>query len=117
MTSEDQTLLYKAAADPKGQIALKRSRCGEWHADRDQLDGLARCGHLLSLGERMGPHLGGTFAVWQITPAGRPLADRGGAAAGARRERHRRPVPWLQPASLRSATGRRASSFASTAAF
>jgi hypothetical protein len=45
MTSEDQTLLYKAAADPNGQIALKRSRCGEWHADRDRLDVLARCGH------------------------------------------------------------------------
>ena len=41
MTSEDQTLLYKAAADPNGQIALKRSRCGEWHADRDRLDVLA----------------------------------------------------------------------------
>src|SRR3954451_25469444 len=74
MTSEDQTLLYKAAADPNGQIALKRSRCGEWHADRDRLDVLARCGHLLSLGERMGPHLGGTFALWQITPVGRALA-------------------------------------------
>src|SRR3954464_1479456 len=80
MTSEDQTLLYKAAADPNGQIALKRSRCGEWHADRDRLDVLARCGHLLSLGERMGPHLGGTFALWQITPVGRALADDAGSA-------------------------------------
>jgi hypothetical protein len=80
MTSEDRTLLYKAAADPNGQIALKRSRCGEWHADRDRLDVLARCGHLLSLGERMGPHLGGTFALWQITPVGRALADDAGSA-------------------------------------
>jgi len=80
MTSEDRTLLYKAAADPNGQIALKRSRCGEWHADRDRLDVLARCGHLLSLGERMGPHLGGTFALWQITPVGRALAEQAGSA-------------------------------------
>ena len=35
--SQDRTSL-KASADPNGQIALKRSRCGEWHADRDSLD-------------------------------------------------------------------------------
>ena len=80
MISEERTLLHKAAADPKGQIAIKRSRCGEWHADRGRLDVLARCGHLLPLGERTGPHLGGTFAVWQITPVGRALAERGGSA-------------------------------------
>src|SRR3954463_11621460 len=81
MTSEKRTLLHKAAADPTGQIALKRSRCGAWHADRDRLNVLARCGHLLALGERMGPHLGGTYAVWQITPIGRALADEAGSAA------------------------------------
>ena len=47
MTSEERGLLHKAAVDPNGQIALKRSRCGAWHADRDRLDVLARCGHLL----------------------------------------------------------------------
>ena len=80
MTSEEQSLLHKAAADPKGQIAIKHSRSGERHPDWDQLDGLARCGHLLSLGEKMGPHLGGTFAVWQITSAGRALAEGAGTA-------------------------------------
>ena len=80
MTAEDQSLLRKAVADPKGQIAIKRTRRGAWHPDRDRLDGLARCGHLLSLGERMGPHLRGTFAVWQITPVGRALAERAGSA-------------------------------------
>ncbi len=79
MTSEEQTLLRKAAADPYGQIALKRRRCGEWHADRDRLAALTSHGHLLSLGERMGPHLGGTFALWQITPAGRAIADDAGS--------------------------------------
>jgi len=80
MTSEERTLLHKAAADPNGQIALKRRRRGEWHADRDRLHVLARCGHLLSLGERMGPHIGGTFAVRQITPAGRAIAERASSA-------------------------------------
>jgi len=79
MTSEEQNLLRKAVADPKGQIAIKRTRRGAWHPDRDWLDGLARGGHLLPLGERMGPHLGGTFALWQITPAGRAIADGAGA--------------------------------------
>jgi hypothetical protein len=79
MTSEEQNLLRKAVADPKGQIAIKRTRRGAWHPDRDWLDRLARCGHLLPLGERMGPHLGGTFALWQITPAGRAIADGAGA--------------------------------------
>jgi len=78
MTSEERTLLHKAATDPTGQIALKRSRCGAWHADRDRLDVLARCGHLLALGERMGPHRGGTVAVWQITPVRRALDDDAG---------------------------------------
>ena len=80
MTSDEQNLLHKAAADPKGQIAIKHDRRGAWHPDRDRLDGLARCGHLLSLGEKMGPHLGGTFAVWQVTPAGRAFAEQASAA-------------------------------------
>ena len=80
MTFEERTLLHKAAADPNGQIAIKRSRRGVWHPDRDRLAALTRYGHLLSLGERMGPHLGGTFAVWQITSAGRAFAERAGSA-------------------------------------
>ena len=78
MTSEERSLLRKAAADPKGQVAIKRAQ-QTWHSDRERLDMLARCGHLLPLGERMGPHLGGTFAVWQITAAGRALAEQAGS--------------------------------------
>ncbi len=78
MTSEERTLLHKAAADPNGQIAIKRSGRGVWHPDRDRLATLTRHGPLLCLGERMGPHLGGTFALWQITPVGRALADDAG---------------------------------------
>ena len=78
MTSEERSLLGKAATDPKGQIAIKRTH-PTWHSDRDRLDTLAQYGHLLPLGERMGPHLGGTFALWQITAAGRAVAERAGS--------------------------------------
>jgi hypothetical protein len=78
MTSEERSLLGKAATDPRGQIAIKRTH-PTWHPDRDRLETLARCGHLLPLGERMGPHLGGTFSLWQITAAGRAVAERAGS--------------------------------------
>ena len=80
MTSEERTLLGKAAADPKGQIALKRNRCGAWPSERDRLAALTSYGHLSCLGEIMGPHLGGTFALWQITAVGRALAEEAGSA-------------------------------------
>ncbi len=44
MTSEEQNLLRKAVADPKGQIAIKRTRRGAWHPDRDRLDVLRPVG-------------------------------------------------------------------------
>ena len=76
MTAEERNLLRKAAADPKGQIAIKHSRRhGERHPDRDRLVALFRGGYLARRGEIMGPHIGGTFTVWQITPAGRARAD------------------------------------------
>ena len=78
MTPEDCTLLGKAATDPKGQIALKRNRCGAWPSERVRLATLTRHGHLSCLGEVMGPHLGGTFTLWQITPLGREVAENVG---------------------------------------
>ena len=84
MTSEERSLLRKAVADPKGQIAIKRAQ-QTWHPDRDRLDMLARGGHLLPLGERMGPHLGGTFALWQITAAGRAITERPGTGSSLKR--------------------------------
>ena len=68
-------LLHKAAADPKAQIAIKRDRAGTWCQDHDHLEALADGGHLDALGESMGPHIGGTFAVWRLTPEGRALAE------------------------------------------
>ena len=73
MTGEERRLLLKAAADPKGKIAIKHGRGDQ--PDRERLAALFRCGYLEWLGEIMGPHIGGTFTVWQITPAGRANAD------------------------------------------
>jgi len=83
MTSDEQNLLHKAAADPKGQIAIKHSRSGERHPDWDRLVALFRGGYLAWLGEIMGPHIGGTFTVWQITPAGRACDERAPSACSA----------------------------------
>ena len=46
MKSDEQNLLHKAAADPKGQIAIKHHRHGERHPDRDRLVALFRGGYL-----------------------------------------------------------------------
>ena len=73
MTTEEFTLLRKAAADPKGQIALKRDPDGAWPSDRTSFQALSDRGLVLALGESMGPHIGGTFAVWRITPQGRAV--------------------------------------------
>ncbi len=76
MTNEEWALLRKAAADPKGQIAIKRAPDGAWHSDREYLQALADRGHVMALGESMGPHIGGTFAIWRITPAGRAIIEQ-----------------------------------------
>src|SRR5215207_10307617 len=57
----------------KGQIALKCNPDGAWHSDRTHFQALSDWGHVLALGESMSPHIGGTFAVWQITPQGRAI--------------------------------------------
>jgi hypothetical protein len=80
MTKEEWALLQKAAADPRGQIAVKRDPKGVWHSDLNHLRALADRGHVLALGESMGPHIGGTFAVWRITPEGRALVEQSTAA-------------------------------------
>lgn len=76
MTNEEWTLLRKAAADPKGQIAVKRDANGAWPGDRSRIEALAEQGHMSPLGESMGPHIGGTFAVWRITSKGRALIEQ-----------------------------------------
>jgi len=74
MNADERVLLEKAAADPKGQVAIKHG-ADAWDLIRDRLHALARLGHLRSLGQSMGPHLGGTFSVWAITAQGRAAID------------------------------------------
>jgi len=74
MNADERVLLEKAAADPNGQIAIKHG-ADAWDLIRDRLHALARLGHLRSLGQSMGPHLGGTFSVWAITAQGRAAID------------------------------------------
>ena len=73
MAKEELALLRKVAADPKGQIALKRDPDRAWHNDRTYFQTLSNRGHVLALGESTAPHIGGTFALWQITPQGRTI--------------------------------------------
>ena len=78
MTKEEFALLRKAAADPKGQIALKRDPDGAWSSDRNYfqaclIGGMYWRSAKAWVRESMGPHIGGTFAVWRITPQGRAI--------------------------------------------
>jgi len=63
-------LLTKAAQSTDGRVSVKRQPDRAWPGDHSRLCGLESRGDLVWLGEQAGPHLGGTFATWQITPAG-----------------------------------------------
>ena len=77
MTTEEFTLLRKAAADPKGQIALKRDPDGAWPSNRTYFQALSDRGHVLALGESMGPHIGGRLLSGGLPlKAAPPLANR-----------------------------------------
>ncbi|MEH3147602.1 MAG: hypothetical protein PGN34_20155 [Methylobacterium frigidaeris] len=70
MIDHEQRLLSKAAADVEGRISVKRDPDRSWPGDHSRLCALENDGHLLWVGEQAGPHLGGTFAIWQITERG-----------------------------------------------
>ena len=74
MTSEEQNLLRKAATDPKGQIAIKRTH-PTWHSDRHRLDGLVLQPGFTSAPGALAPV---AFAgALLVAPApGRPVLDR-----------------------------------------
>jgi hypothetical protein len=55
------------------QVALKRDPDGAWPSNRTSFQALSDREHVLALGESMGPHIGGTFAIWRITPQGRAI--------------------------------------------
>ena len=80
VTPEKRSRLRTTVADPSGRIAMMQRHRVAWHANRERWEVFARCERLLTLGERMGLHLGGTFALRQFSLGGRALAKRAGSA-------------------------------------
>ncbi|GJE14553.1 hypothetical protein [Methylobacterium longum] len=70
LVNHERRLLTKAAQAMDGLISIKRERDRAWPGDHSRLSSLESLGDLVWIGERAGPHLGGTFATWRITDAG-----------------------------------------------
>ncbi|WP_267359792.1 MULTISPECIES: hypothetical protein [unclassified Methylobacterium] len=70
LVNHEHRLLTKAAQSIDGCVSVKRQLDRAWPGDHSRLCGLESRGDLMWLGEQAGPHLGGTFSTWQITPAG-----------------------------------------------
>ncbi|RVU14621.1 hypothetical protein [Methylobacterium oryzihabitans] len=83
MINHEHRLLSKAAADVEGRISVKRDPDRSWPGDHSRLCALENDGHLRWVGEQAGPHLGGTFATWQITDQGRSTLPRTGSTGSA----------------------------------
>ncbi|ACL56513.1 hypothetical protein [Methylobacterium nodulans] len=71
MIDHERRLLSKAAQTAEGRISVKRDPDRSWPGDHSRLCALENDGHLRFVGEQAGPHIGGTFAIWQITERGR----------------------------------------------
>ncbi|WP_336487552.1 hypothetical protein [Methylobacterium nigriterrae] len=71
MQRHERRLLGKAAISIEGRISIKQSPDRAWPRDHARLRILERAGSLQWVGTQAGPHIGGTFAVWQITERGR----------------------------------------------
>ncbi|MGH1592275.1 hypothetical protein ACRBEV_32655 (plasmid) [Methylobacterium phyllosphaerae] len=70
LVDDELRLLTKAAQSTNGCISVKREQDWAWPNDHSRLCSLEKQGDLVWLGEQAGPHIGGTFATWQITDAG-----------------------------------------------
>ena len=70
LVNHEHRLLTKAAQSTNGCISVKRELDRAWPNDHSRLCSLESRGDLVWLGEHAGPHIGGTFATWQITDAG-----------------------------------------------
>lgn len=71
MAPQSRRLLSKAALGIEGRISIKQNPDRLWPADHARLRVLERKGSLRWIGTQTGPHIGGTFAIWQITEQGR----------------------------------------------
>lgn len=70
MAAQSRRLLAKAALAIEGRISIKQDADRNWPRDHARLRVLERRGALRWVGHQTGPHIGGTFAIWQITPSG-----------------------------------------------
>ncbi|MDP4003668.1 hypothetical protein [Methylobacterium sp. NEAU K] len=70
LVNHEHRLLTKAARSTNGRISVKRALDRAWPSDHGHLCSLESRGDFVWLGEQAGPHIGGTFATWQITDAG-----------------------------------------------
>ncbi len=71
MAPPSHRLLSKAALAVEGRISIKQTPDRLWPRDHARLRVLERRGALRWVGTQAGPHIGGTFAIWQITEQGR----------------------------------------------
>ena len=71
MQRHERRLLGKAAISVEGRISIKQTQDRAWPRDHARLRILERAGSLQWVGTQAGPHIGGTFATWEITERGR----------------------------------------------
>jgi hypothetical protein len=56
-----------SALEPDGPSSRAQARSGRaWPSNRTSFQALSDREHVLALGVSMGPHIGGTFAIWRI---------------------------------------------------
>ena len=76
LVNHERRLLTKAAEAVDSRISVKRERDRSWPGDHSRLCALQSRGDVRWIGQQAGPHLGGMFATWQITEAGRARLER-----------------------------------------
>ena len=70
LINHERRLLTKAAHAVAGRISVKREPDRSWPGDHSRLCALASNGKVRWIGEQAGPHIGGMFAIWEITETG-----------------------------------------------
>ena len=70
LVNHERRLLTKAAEAVAGRISAKREPDRSWPGDHSRLCALESRGDIQWIGQQAGPHIGGMFAIWQITRQG-----------------------------------------------
>lgn len=80
LVNHERRLLTKAAEAVAGRVSVKRERDSSWPSDHSRLCALQSKGDVRWIGEQAGPHIGGVFAIWQITEEGLARLERLGTS-------------------------------------